>query len=190
MISTLKFPFEFDSQKLKSDLSKFAESDWTPHFNTQYYEGDWSGIALRAAPNAILGGLYPDPTAGNGCENTAHLRRCDYLPEVLKTFECETESVRLLRLGAAAKIREHRDYKMSYEDGVARVHIPVRTNSRVEFFLDKNTVEMDEGEAWYLNLNLPHSVVNHGAETRVHLVLDCIVNDWLRRFFDEFDLKS
>ena len=182
MISTLKFPFEFDSQKLKSDLSKFNESDWTPHFNTQYYEGDWSGIALRAVRNAILGGLYPDPTA-EGYEDTVHLRRCDYLPEVLKIFECETESVRLLRLGAWAKIREHRDYQTSFEDGIARIHIPVQTNPQIEFLLDKKLVKMDEGEVWYLNLNLPHAVFNHGSETRVHLVLDCVVNEWLSQFF-------
>ena len=183
MTSTLKFPFAFDVERLKSDLSKFGEADWTPHFNTQYYEGDWSGIALRATRNAKLGGLYPDPVAADGYENTAQLSRCDYLPEVLKTFECEMESARLLRLGAAAKIREHRDYTMSVEDGVARVHVPVQTNPQVEFFLDRKLVKMDEGEAWYLNLNLPHSVINHGSNVRVHLVLDCVVNDWFESFF-------
>lgn len=183
MISTLKLPFVFDSQKLKSDLNKFSESDWAPHFNTQYYEGDWSGIALRSTANAALGGLYPDPAA-EGFEDTVQLARCDYLPAVLKTFECELESARLLRLGAAAKIREHRDFKMSYEDGVARIHIPVQTNPQVEFFLDKKLVVMGEGETWYLNLNLPHSVINHGLDVRVHLVLDCVVNDWFRQLVD------
>lgn len=183
MISTLKLPFEFNPRKLKKDLGKFAEAEWTPHFNTQYYEGDWSGIALRATRNAILGGLYPDPVSADDYENTLNLTRCDYLPEVLKTFKCDLESARLLRLGAAAKIREHRDYKMSYEDGIARVHVPVLTNPQVEFFLDKKPIKMNEGEVWYLNLNLPHSVINHGAEVRVHLVLDCVVNDWFRRFF-------
>ena len=183
MTSTLKLPFNFDSRKLRSDLEKFTESDWTPHFNTQYYEGDWSGIALRAPRNSVLGGIYPDPVAKDGYEDTAHLARCSYFPEVLKTFECELESARLLRLGAAAKIREHRDYLMSLEDGVARIHIPVQTNPQVEFFLDKKLVRMEIGETWYLNLNLPHSVVNHGSETRIHLVIDCLVNDWFRQLF-------
>ena len=38
---------------------------------------------------------------------------------------------------------------------------------------------MGEGEAWYLNLNLRHSVVNSGPTPRVHLVIDCVVDDWL-----------
>ena len=68
MISTLKFPFEFDAEKLKSDLRKFASGDWTPHFNTGYYEGDWSGIALRAAKDAHMQ-LYPDPTRHRLCRH-------------------------------------------------------------------------------------------------------------------------
>ena len=42
---------------------------------------------------------------------------------------------------------------------------------------------MLEGEAWYLNFNLKHSVRNHGVSERIHLVIDCIANDWLRSFF-------
>jgi hypothetical protein len=182
MISSLKLPFEFDARKLLDDADKFTAADWTPHFNTQYYEGDWSGIPLRAARNAHVS-LYPDPVAKDGYENTDYLARCAYIPKVLESFACELESVRFLRLGGGAKIREHRDYKLSFEDGAARFHIPVKTSPQVEFFLDKKHIQMEVGEAWYLNLNLPHSVNNHGADARIHLVIDCIVNDWLSRFF-------
>lgn len=182
MISTLKLPFEFDARKLQDDVNKFVADEWTPHFNTQYYEGDWSGIALRAARNSCVS-LYPDPVAKDGYEDTDYLERCGYIPEVLKAFACELESVRLLRLGTGAKIREHRDYKMSFEDGCARLHIPVQTSPQVEFFLDNKLIEMGEGETWYLNLNLPHSVNNHGSDVRIHLVIDCIADDWLGQFF-------
>jgi hypothetical protein len=49
MIPTLRLPFQFDKEKLRRDLELFGPGDWTPHFNTGYYEGDWCGIALRAA---------------------------------------------------------------------------------------------------------------------------------------------
>lgn len=183
MISKLKLPFTFDSGKLKTDLEKFSESDWTPHFNQDYYEGDWSGIPLRAAKNSHLA-IYPDPAA-EGFEDTALMARCEYIPEVLKNFECELETVRFLRLGAGAKILEHRDYMLGFENGVARVHIPVQTNPQVEFRLGGEVLQMREGEAWYLNFNLPHSVDNNGTKTRVHLVVDCLVNDWMREIFSE-----
>jgi hypothetical protein len=187
MIPVLKLPFVFDSARLKNDLQSFAPTDWTPHFNTRYYEGDWSGIALRAPKGTAVNQLYPDPTAKDGYAETAMLERCDYIPEVLAAFRCELESARFLRLGAGANIREHRDYQLGYEDGFIRLHIPVQTNSQVEFYLDGQSVEMREGEAWYLNFNLKHSVKNGGASDRVHLVIDCVLNDWLRAFFPPED---
>lgn len=181
MISTLKFPFSFDADKLKNDLRNFAPEDWTPHFNTQYYEGDWSGIALRAAKDAHVQ-LYPDPSATSFVD-TEMLARCAYIPEVLAAFKCEIESARFLRLTVGSMIREHRDYKLGFEDGFVRIHIPVQTNPKVEFFLDGVSLQMSEGEAWYLNFNLKHSAANRGKEDRVHLVIDCVLNDWLREFF-------
>lgn len=181
MISKLKLPFTFDIKRLKADLETFSAEDWTPHFNQSYYEGDWSGIPLRAAKNSHLA-IYPDPAA-EGFEDTELMLRCEYIPEVLKTFECELETVRFLQLGAGAKILEHRDYMLGFENGVARVHIPVQTNPQVEFRLDGEILQMQEGEAWYLNFNLPHSVNNNGATPRTHLVIDCLVNDRIRKFF-------
>jgi hypothetical protein len=182
MIEAVKMPFSFDTAALKKDLQKFSVDDWTPHFNQSYYEGDWSAVALRAAKNSHLP-IYPDPVAAKGYENTEILARCSYIPEVLKTFQCELESVRLLKLGAGAKILEHRDYKLGFEDGVARIHVPIETNPQVEFRLNGKLLQMREGEAWYLNFNLPHSVNNNGASERIHLVIDCLVNDWMRNIF-------
>ena len=182
MISKLKLPFQFDPDALKNDLHGFGAEDWTPHFNTQYYEGDWSGIPLRAADGAHLG-LYPDPTADTFVD-TPLLNKCPSVRNVLSEFRCETESVRYLRLGAGAKILRHRDFMLSVEDGLARVHIPVKTSPHVEFYLDDKRVEMNEGEAWYLDFNLYHSVENNGHDERIHLVIDCVVNDWFRGFFD------
>lgn len=181
MVPVLKFPFSFNSEALRADLERFAPGDWIPHFNKGYYEGDWSGIALRAAKEAHVA-LYPDPAAA-GFVATDMLTRCVYIPEVLNSLKCELESVRFLRLGPGDKILEHRDHKLSFEDGVARIHIPVKTSPDVEFYLDGQPVRMDAGEAWYLNFNLKHRVENNGSEERVHLVLDCVVNEWLAGFF-------
>ena len=180
MISTLKLPFSFDVRAMQDDLRNFTPEDWTPHFNTQYYEGDWSGIALRAAENAHVA-LYPDPTAETYVD-TGAMARCPSVAAVLGRFECGTESVRFLRLGAGASIREHRDHRLSLEDGLARVHIPVQTSPDVEFYLAGERVDMREGEAWYLNFNLPHHVTNRSTEERIHLVVDCVANEWLRAF--------
>lgn len=181
MISTLKLPFTFDVQPLQRELKMLEPEDWEPHFNKQYFEGDWSGVALRAGAGAHVA-LYPDPTVTQYVDTEA-LRKCPTVKTILERFECETESVRFLRLGPGSMIHEHRDYKLSIDDGLARVHIPLKTSPGVEFRLDGHRVDMAEGEAWYLNFNLPHSVKNHGDEDRVHLVIDCVANEWLKNFF-------
>src|SRR5205814_2109461 len=35
----------------------------------------------------------------------------------------------------------------------------------------------------YINANLPHHLANKGTSNRMHLVVDCTVNNWLRDFF-------
>jgi hypothetical protein len=77
-------------------------------------------------------------------------------------------------------IKEHRDHELGFDDGEVRLHIPVITNPQVEFMLNQVRVVMNEGECWYLNVNQPHRVANHGMVDRIHLVIDCVVNDWLR----------
>lgn len=181
MITKLKFPFKFDVGKVLADLDRLAPDEWTPHFNTQYYEGDWSGIALRSADSSHIA-LYPDPTAERYVDTDA-MARCISVREILEHFECETESVRFLRLGPGASIKKHKDYRLSLDDGIARVHVPVKTSPDVEFYLNDERISMNAGEAWYLNFNLYHSVVNPGGEPRIHLVIDCVVNDWFRGFF-------
>src|SRR5690606_20594273 len=67
-----------------------------------------------------------------------------------------------------------------------RIHIPITTNSEVHFFINSEEVKMLAGECWYGNFNLPHRVRNVGKTDRIHLVMDCLRNDW----FDAIFLKS
>ena len=182
MLTALKLPFSFDPDRLRSDLAKIQPDEWVPHFNRQVYEGEWSGVALRS-----VGGkpdqLYPDPTAIDAFADTERLDRCPYYREVLSAFSCPLTSVRLLRLKAGSSIRDHRDYRLGYEDGEVRLHVPIVTNSDVAFFVEEQRVPMQEGECWYLNVNLRHRVDNHSKTDRIHLVIDCVVDDWLADYF-------
>lgn len=175
-----KLPITFDAERLAADAAKFTGGDWAPHFNTHYYEGDWSVVPLRAVKGGHLA-IYPDPNAPEGFIETGFMARCEYVPEVLRSFECEMETVRFLSLAAGSVIKRHRDYALGIEDGFVRVHIPVITNPQVRFTLADEVVDMRPGEAWYLNVNNYHSVQNDGACDRIHLVIDCVVNDWVRK---------
>lgn len=179
MPSAVKLPFSFDPALLKSALAEIEDEEWTPHFNKQYYEGDWSGVALRST-NASASLLYPEPKKTVTYSDTPLLERCGYFREVLSTFKCPLEAVRLLRLGAGAQIREHSDFDLGIAYGVARLHVPIQTSADIKFFLNNERVPMREGECWYLDLSLPHRVENMSEIDRIHLVIDCVVNDWVR----------
>ncbi len=182
MVTSLKLPFRFDPARLTADLGRIAAEEWVPHFNKSIYEGDWSGVALRSVGGKAMQ-LYPDPTATDRFADTETLGRCPYYQEVLATFQCLLTSVRLLRLQAGSSIAEHRDYRLGYEDGEVRIHVPIVTDQDVAFFLAGDRIPLAVGECWYLNVNLPHRVENRSRIDRTHLVIDCVVNEWLTQFF-------
>jgi hypothetical protein len=179
MPDCFKLPLSFDPERLKADLGQLSPGDWLPHFNDRYYEGDWSGVALRSIGGASTK-LYPDPAAKEPFADTAILARCPNIREALGEFKCPLNSVRLLRLGPGSRIREHKDYNLSLEDGEVGIHVPIVTDALVEFFLKGERLAMKEGECWYLNLNLPHRVENLSDIPRIHLVIHGVVNPWVR----------
>jgi hypothetical protein len=172
-------PFRFDPVRLEHDLGCIRTEEWVPHFNTQEYEGEWHGVALRSV-NGASSAIYPDPNSDAAFVDTPALARCPYFQAILAELHFPVRSVRLLRLGPDSRIREHRDYKLGYEDGEIRIHIPITTNQDVDFVVNGQKLQMCAGESWYINFNLPHRVVNRGRTPRIHLVIDCAVNDWLR----------
>ena len=180
--TTLRLPLTFDAARLQTDFACLTEQDWIPHFNRAYYEGDWSAVPLRS-----IGGrsdhIYSDPVRRDFA-STEVLKRCPYFEEVLGAFPCPLLAVRLLRLKSGSRIREHTDLNLGYEDGEIRLHVPVHTNPDVEFYLAGERVILAEGECWYVNTSLPHRVVNGGGADRIHLVIDCVVDEWVRDMFE------
>jgi GNAT superfamily N-acetyltransferase len=179
LADSLRLPWQFESSLLQADLAGILAGEYVPHFNTAYFEGDWSAVPLRSVGGSVKA-IYPDPTAKNQFADTPLLARCPYVRQVLAALSCPQQAVRFLRLRAGSIIKEHRDHELGFDDGEVRLHIPVITNPEVEFVLNQIRVTMNEGECWYLNVNLPHRVANRGPTDRIHLVIDCVVNDWLR----------
>ena len=133
-VAHLKLPMSFDVARLQTDLAGMRPEEWTAHFNTSYYDGLWSGIALRTTEGAHVP-LYPDPSKSTYVDLEV-LERCPYIAEVMAAFHCPLQLVRLLKLSPGSNIKEHSDYNLSYEDGEVRVHIPIQTNPEVEFAVD------------------------------------------------------
>ncbi len=177
MITHCRLPFQFDEAMLLADLQRLSANAWIRHFVAQNYDGDWSALPLRSLEGQVQN-IYTNTQDPEAFRDTALLQACPYFQKVLATIECPLTSVRLMRLAAGSRIKEHVDPGDGYEYGELRLHIPITTNPQVAFFLDRQRIDMRPGECWYLNFSLPHSVENRGANDRIHLVIDCLVNDW------------
>lgn len=177
----IQLPLRFDPLALRKDLARIPEDRWISHFVADNYAGDWSGVALRGPANVThpIQELFANPGT-EAWANTSLHDECPYFAEVMSAFHCNLLSVRLLRLGPGSIIREHVDHSLSLEDAEVRLHVPVQTNADIKFWLNDKRVPLQAGETWYLNVNRPHRVENNSDEYRVHLVLDCEINAWLR----------
>jgi len=178
MIKYLQTHQQFDAARMQTEVRQLSSARWAAHYNTKHYEGDWSIIPLRSINGDSNNAIAIHATSAS-YRDTALLDQCPYIKEVIDSFACEKTSIRLMKLDAGAIIKEHTDHDMNMEAGEARFHIPIQTNSEVAFYIMEERIPMQEGQCWYLNLSLPHRVTNAGSTDRIHLVMDCLVNDWV-----------
>lgn len=177
MRQSRRLPLTFDVEALRRDLLRVGDDDWAPVPipGVGAAVPDWTGAALRSHDGEITSVGYQ----GRVYRDTPLIERAPYFAEVTRHFRCETRRVRLLTLRPGAAIGTHRD--ALEEDGVdvVRLHVPIITNDLVSFIVDGQALPLRPGETWFVDVSRPHSVANHGETARVHLVLDCVVNDWL-----------
>lgn len=182
IIKYLQLPFFFDAGLLQKETDALSAIQWQPHYQLKHYEGTWSAIPLRSIAGKV-DDIIISPTSNTDYRDTVFLDSSPYLKKVLQHFQCPLQAVRLLNLNAGSIIKEHRDAELNFEKGEIRLHIPVLTHADVEFFLDKERIDLKAGECWYMNFNLLHAINNKSSINRVHLVIDALVNDWVKEIF-------
>lgn len=175
-----RLPVSIDLAPLLAALADLDEALWQPHFNQGYYEGEWSGVALISAANAVTALSHGDGPA---------VPRQPWLTDPrwqqgLHALQVDIRNARLMRLGPHSHIHEHRDYDLGGPDADMRLHIPLLTPEQVDFMLESRRVPMQAGECWFLDLDRAHSVDNHDSSPRVHLVIDCRPGAWLDAVID------
>lgn len=164
-------------------LLELEKSIWIDHVNTKDYIGHWDVLPLRCQrqyrrAHPVLQGF--SIAIGNDWENLPVVDSCPGLQSIFNQLQCPIKSARLMRLHAHAEIKPHRDYGLGMEYGEARLHLPIYINDAVSFIVDQKIIPMCAGELWYFNADQTHEVYNHSNEDRINLVIDCVVNDWLR----------
>ena len=75
------------------------------------------------------------------------------------------------KLLSGGRIDPHHDQHPSFHCG-HRIHIPITTNPRVRFMIDGRPYQFEVGEAYELNNQLQHSVMNKGSDDRITFIFD------------------
>lgn len=160
-----------------------AASGWVDHVNKNDYQGSWDVLPLRCQrqhlnAHPILQGFAI--AEGSDWENLPVMGQCPEIQRLFNQLQCPIKAARLMRLKAGAEIKPHRDHELSIEFDEARLHVPIHTSDAVGFFVSNKKIPMGAGELWYFNADQVHEVYNRGSEDRINLVIDCVVNGWLR----------
>jgi hypothetical protein len=107
------------------------------------------------------------------------------LPAIAKFYEESGFKImgsRLLRLDPGTFLHEHRDFVYLEQVQRYRLHVPLITNQNAFIVGPGFKVHFERGHMWKLDpKSTVHSACNFGDKPRVHLMLDCYVNEPLSK---------
>jgi hypothetical protein len=167
----------FDPARLRDDVER-ALAAYSPTQNHQsYHDGGWAGVGLMTASGRPeeIGGFAGDFSKTKAFQSTPYLER------LVDELDCEKQRVRIMQLAPSSDIFWHRDHELDRD--VVRVHIPVVTNRGVLMQLCHEDCRWQPGELWFGDFAFPHRLRNTSRETRIHIVIDLVCNDFVRGLF-------
>jgi len=82
------------------------------------------------------------------------------------------------KLKSQGRILPHRDKLRSFHMG-HRIHVPITTNSGVRFTINGRPYAFNVGEAYEINNQKKHSVINMGRDDRIFFIFDYVPADQL-----------
>jgi hypothetical protein len=210
-VATLtEVPFKIREELAEAALAEVAGIDaWKDDYPYYNKDGSWSAISLRGfKPEDPTYGIkppemsktwwkeHPEDAKLTVCKWTVLADRCPALREIVTGVEWwgALERVRLLKLsgreGKGGKLLRHTDITdraAGTRDGqICRFHLPLTTHPDVRtvaWDLDGNEVSVNFApwRLWYLDQRKPHMVVNPSKVERVHLVVDVLANEAVRK---------
>ena len=114
------------------------------------------------------------------CDNSINLLIDPIIEYLEKINDGKVAEVSFNNLQANGKIVGHYDIGDYYEY-MRRYHIPLQTNDQVIFYIEKSSINMSVGQCWEVNNAKYHYVENTGKCDRIHLVIDIMPNQAMKR---------
>ena len=168
----------FDGDTLDRLLKEIKNAD-IPYKKaySDYQSGGWLTAALYAPDEDCDSAEICD-----GCAVPCEIMK--QLPEtkaLLNALGLDYFSVRIAATQPDAYLWEHADYLELDESQKLRLHIPLDTNSGARMSFSDKSVHLEKGYLWKLDPKLEHAIENKGNSERIHLILDCNMNDRLQQ---------
>ena len=161
----------YDPQRLISDLLEVRNIRGRPAgYPGEAHEG-WHSVTLYESGRRQDGSL------------DISLSQTPYFASILDDLLCPKYLVRLMALEPEGTIAEHADQFLGPKYGLVRLHIPIVTDPAVEFFVGGQRCHWNAGELWYGDFSQPHRARNLSPTTRVHMVLDVPLDDFVLSLF-------
>jgi hypothetical protein len=87
--------------------------------------------------------------------------------------------IEFISMNSFSRVRTHKD-RSDVLYVARRFHVPIKTNSLVLFTSDQEIKHLELGHAYELNNINYHSVVNGSKESRIHLIIDVLPNEYTK----------
>ena len=158
----IKLPWIFDADRLAAEIAQIDDAAWMKH-------------PTRMNGNTAVALISRDGGDNDDFEGsmatTPHLKRCEYLQQVLASFDQVLGRTRLMKLASGAEVATHVDFNYHWYSRV-RIHVPIVTTPDVMFFCGPEQTHMAAGESWIFDSWRRHRVINGSSNDRIHLVID------------------
>ena len=178
---------------------------WANHYSSYNQRKSWSAVTLKGYKDDPSYIIKPSEMSLKWKQENQEMldaavqetSAAQWFPTVNKIIDligCETQRVRFMRVraqdGGLSRHADITDKEAGATIGkVARLHLPIQTNAECMFTAwqangEQITKHLPVASLWYLDTRKPHAVSNNGgAQDRIHLVIDAIVNndlqDWI-----------
>lgn len=171
-----------------------AHEIWKQHYSSYNKRSSWTAFALRGydasdplfiQKPAEMSKKWQKENVRRMCAGVEDTVAFDLFPatrKVVDSIPAYKDRVRFMRLepgqGELARHADITDREAGVKDAaICRLHIPICTNAKVIFQAwtkrgEHLKTNFAAGALCYLDQRKPHSVVNGGADERIHLVID------------------
>jgi len=171
-------------QRLTNEIL-MSELPWKEAYSDYQSAGWKTASLLNATGNS-------DDVVVADCQavHTDALRLMPATENLLRSLNLDYMWVRVARLEPNSFLWEHRDFSELKKVPRLRLHIPLQTHPDSYLVIAGQRIFMKSGFIWKLNPTFPHGVCNRSPVARLHLILDCYVNETIQRWLESERLDS